>query len=674
MKVTILYKIYSNFFLYIMEYTKEGIKNNIITWVQFNLEGFEFRKYQCETIVDIIYNILNPDTENTNNCQIIEAPTGSGKSIINIIAGCVLAEYYGLRSYILASDLYLWQQYYDFIQSNMTLRDKIGCLKGKFGNYKCRRNNEDLSSAECKMAGLSWASLYSSDTAKKHGFDCAKNCKYIKERKHALKTKVTLMTYQLYALIVDEKNEDDKVPVFDVRDVIFCDECHNIPNIVQMQVSPTIKYSDANHLFNIYNYACNNGLDLFDDVKEKMIDPKVLDKYPTLNDLMNKWNNLFEIASNYKNSKEDDYKNIIDILHFFTQFNVTINYICDDIMKRIKEHSIVTKEDMEIYKECDHVVKYINPLLTFQGIIAITGVKYFVKQINKKEEEISSIEYHCAKEDFLVYLFMLTKTRFKVMLSATVGDQESYEDSIGIKYFGMRIKGLPIKEYVNDITSNSIEENLLDGIEKIFDESTIYTRIPSTFNFTNSPIHFYNRYKMSFRDQEQSINSLKPIIYKLLEQQFPNQRGIIQTGSYKIAQDIIKNAPVNIKNRLLYYNGSHEKISNVTIHKMSTNTILIGPTLNEGIDLPGDQCRFIMILKVPYPQMKDRLVEAKMNLFPTWYNYTTSNLIIQGIGRGNRFKDDWCITYIFDACFYNLFLTTKEQYPKELQDRLRIYN
>jgi Rad3-related DNA helicase len=106
---------------------------------------------------------------------------------------------------------------------------------------------------------------------------------------------------------------------------------------------------------------------------------------------------------------------------------------------------------------------------------------------------------------------------------------------------------------------------------------------------------------------------------------------------------------------------------------MSQNTILIGPTLNEGIDLPGDKCRFIIILKVPYPQIKDRLVEAKMHLFPLWYNYTTSNQIIQGIGRGNRFKDDWCITYILDSCFFNLYMATKEQYPKELQERIKIY-
>ena len=105
---------------------------------------------------------------------------------------------------------------------------------------------------------------------------------------------------------------------------------------------------------------------------------------------------------------------------------------------------------------------------------------------------------------------------------------------------------------------------------------------------------------------------------------------------------------------------------------MSPDTILVGPTLNEGIDLPGDDCRFIIILKVPYPSLGDKLVKEKIKLFPLWYNSTTSNEIIQGIGRGVRYDGDWCVTYILDACFWNLYLSTKDQYSIELQNRIKM--
>ena len=56
----------------------EEIVKNINTWVLNNLQKFEFRPHQLETIYSIINNIVNKNTETT----IIEAPTGSGKSLL----------------------------------------------------------------------------------------------------------------------------------------------------------------------------------------------------------------------------------------------------------------------------------------------------------------------------------------------------------------------------------------------------------------------------------------------------------------------------------------------------------------------------------------------------------------------------------------------------------------
>ena len=177
---------------------------------------------------------------------------------------------------------------------------------------------------------------------------------------------------------------------------------------------------------------------------------------------------------------------------------------------------------------------------------------------------------------------------------------------------------------------------------------------------------------MSLKEREISFNHLKTIIYSICSTKFKDQRGLIQTGSYDIAKRLYDLAPFEIKQRMLIYNGSREKNTMIKIHQMSSNTILLGPTLNEGIDLPGDECRFIIIMKMPYPNLGDRYVKEKVKIFPLWYNSTTSNEIIQGIGRGIRYNGDWCVTYIFDACFWNLYNSTKEQYSKELQDRINI--
>lgn len=656
----------------------ENIQNNIEEWVLFNLgESFEFREYQKEAIIDIIDNIINEKIEGTNGCQIIEAPTGSGKSLINIISAGVLADYYNKRSYILASDLYLWKQYYDFIKSHKYIDNKFGCLKGQNGNYKCIKTKEDLRNCECRMAGYSWAQLYNTNSATQAGYPCAKSCKYIKERKKALKSKVTLMTYALFCCVIDIQNEDDKVPVFDHRDILFCDECHNIPNIIQMQYSPSIKYEDPEHLYKLYEYAQNKSMDLFaEDDEENLLDENIKKKYGNIDDIKKEWQQIWNNITNYRINNKEDFDYIIDLTDYWEQFNKTKELVKSNITSKIKNKQKINNDDKEIYKTCLFIENYLGSIHDYLKTIYIVGKEYLVKQINADiAGNIINVEYHCAKEDFMVFQNLLIKTPYKVLLSATIGDQESYEENIGIKYYGMSLENYGnLKDISYDILKGYISDNELNINEaEIIDyESSEYKRIPSTFDFTKSPIYFINKYNMGYKDRDNSLRQLKPVLYKLLETQLSNIRGIIQTGSYQIAQEIIKDAPLNIKKRFLYYNGSREKSDVITMHELSKDTILIGPTLNEGIDLPGDKCRFILILKVPYPQLKDRLVNAKMKLFPLWYNYTTSNMIIQGIGRGNRFKDDWCITYIFDSCFFGLYTHTKEQYPKELQDRIKI--
>ena len=177
---------------------------------------------------------------------------------------------------------------------------------------------------------------------------------------------------------------------------------------------------------------------------------------------------------------------------------------------------------------------------------------------------------------------------------------------------------------------------------------------------------------MSYREKDISFGHLKNVIYSICSTKFKDSKGIIQTGSYFFAKKLYDEAPYEIKNRMLLYNGSKEKNTMINIHKISSNTILVGPTLNTGVDLPGDDCRFIIILKVPFPSMADKLVKEKIKLFPLWYNSATSNEIIQGIGRGVRYDGDWCVTYILDACFWQLYLSTKDQYSEDLQKRIHV--
>lgn len=617
----------------------EEITHNVEEFVkEYFGESFNFRPQQKEAIIEIIDTVLNKDTQT----QIVQAPTGAGKSLINIISAGVLNKYYNKRSFILASDLSLWDQYADFINKHPKLG--FGKLKGK-QNYKCSANDEHIDSAECKLAGVKMGSLMIPGNAQKLGFPCAEWCPYLRDRKKALEAPVTLLTYALYLYTVDKNNMDTQIQAFDSRDVIFCDECHNIPNIIQMFYGKTMSRDHIKWCVKLYEYA-NDMFDgiLFNEENEIHEELNYLNsKFKTANDIYDSYDLIYDELIDYRKTKDEDFDTICRLVDFWDEFTPIKNAIEESLRLKSKGHVKLNKHEKEILKFCRSHQSYVSNSAIKQllQIINTIGKEYLVKSIVEKEGNEKDIVLQCAKEDYMTYRGLLDVTPKHVMLSATVGDKDNFDDNIGVKY-------LPIKE-------SSMQW------------------LDSTFDFSNSPIYFLNRYKMSFREKDESMRNLKPIIYKTCEQ-MTGKKGMIQTGTYSIAKEIIDNAPEHIKRRLLYYNGSKEKSDVIIRHQMSEDTILIGPTLNEGIDLPGDLCRFIIILKMPYPNLKDRLVDAKIKLFPYWYNSTTSNAIIQGIGRGNRFEDDWCKVYILDACFMRLYTDTQSQYPEYIRNRIKFYN
>ena len=630
------------------------IESQVKDWVWENIGAdFIFREHQLETIVNIISNIVN-EKENTHT-QIIEAPTGSGKSLICIIAAGVLNKFHKKTSYILCSDLYLWDQYASFIKKHKNINRIFGQLKGQTGNYQCLINGEDIRHADCRIAKIPWRNLFDRKTSKKLGYECARYCEYVKARHKAMISGVTLMTYQLYFYMINIVNKDNNHTPFNKRDVIFCDECHNIPKIVQSQYSPSIKFANIDKLLILYRY--NQKFFMNDLFAKELVDKETSlvrvnednddsDKLENLNDT---WENedcvvsdfcsIWDVIKDDKVSNDDNFIAINNYINLIMSFKATVDEIDSSLAIKKENKLSITKDDMINFKAASWWHNHCCSLSDFGTAINDCGSEYLIKTINIKNDTKEVIAtYNCAKEDYMCFKYLLNTSENRVLLSATVGLKKSFDENIGIRF-------------------TEEESNL--------------KKIPSTFDFSKSPIYFYNRYKLSHKEKEKSMQCLKPMLYRLIEN-YKTYKGIIQTASYDLAKEFVKDAPNNLKNRFLLYENSLEKTDLIKKHKKSANTILIGPSLSEGVDLPGDLCRFIIILKVPYASLGDKLVKAKMKLFPDWYKADASNNIIQGIGRGNRSKDDWCITYIVDGCFEHLYDVTKEQYPKELQDRIKI--
>ena len=61
------------------------------------------------------------------------------------------------------------------------------------------------------------------------------------------------------------------------------------------------------------------------------------------------------------------------------------------------------------------------------------------------------------------------------------------------------------------------------------------------------------------------------------------------------------------------YENSKEKAGMIDLFKKKENAILMGPSLLEGLDLKDDTSRFQIFFKVPYPNLNEPLIKAKLN-------------------------------------------------------------
>ena len=125
-----------------------------------------------------------------------------------------------------------------------------------------------------------------------------------------------------------------------------------------------------------------------------------------------------------------------------------------------------------------------------------------------------------------------------------------------------------------------------------------------------------------------------------------NEKGIIHTVSTGCKDYLINNL---YSPRLIDHN-TQNRIEQLEEFKRSNEPlVLISPSMNEGVDLPGDLCRFQIIYKLPYPDLADKQIRLRANADSDWYDYKTSLSLIQTYGRGMRFEDDYCITYFIDS-------------------------
>ncbi len=179
------------------------------------------------------------------------------------------------------------------------------------------------------------------------------------------------------------------------------------------------------------------------------------------------------------------------------------------------------------------------------------------------------------------------------------------------------------------------------GVETDFD----YFDVKSDFPIDSRKIYIVGKIDMSHKNMNDNLEILIDEIRKIIQEESHRAiRGLILVSSYRLL-GLLKNVSERI-------------VDDFETFKRSKNGILISAADWRGLDLKDDLCRFIIIPKIPFANLGDKMIATKMHSQggwgQMWYTSEAITRMVQGYGRGMRHKGDFCETYIIDKAISTL--------------------
>jgi ATP-dependent DNA helicase DinG len=242
---------------------------------------------------------------------------------------------------------------------------------------------------------------------------------------------------------------------------------------------------------------------------------------------------------------------------------------------------------------------------------------------------------------------------------------------VRVGHYGSMIWGLADKWLCMSATIISTEEmNTSLGVTDLGLKSATVD-VPMMFPVENRPIMVAPVARMSFKDKDKSYPLMLTAVKKVLELH-PDERILVHTVSYDLSKYLMS----HLRNpRCITYTSSADKEYALARYRKTPGAVLLAASMDRGVDLKHDECRVVVVAKVPFPSLGDRQVGMRLRSVggQEWYNVQTIRKLVQMTGRGVRSEDDWCVTYIFDSLFMEkVYKAAKQLLPKWWLDAVEV--
>lgn len=162
--------------------------------------------------------------------------------------------------------------------------------------------------------------------------------------------------------------------------------------------------------------------------------------------------------------------------------------------------------------------------------------------------------------------------------------------------------------------------------------------------------------KMAYKTKDVEWPKLAEGIADILDQ-YPTDRVLVHTVSYELTEFLMDKLKLRFGERLFTYANAKEREKVLETYRRTLGAVLLAPSLERGVDLKDDDCRVVVVTKVPFPSLGDKRISQRLygtRTGESWYAMQTVRSLVQMTGRAMRHEGDYMTAYVLDSQFIHI--------------------
>lgn len=177
------------------------------------------------------------------------------------------------------------------------------------------------------------------------------------------------------------------------------------------------------------------------------------------------------------------------------------------------------------------------------------------------------------------------------------------------------------------------------------EDQQYWVQVPSYFPPQLTPVSHYPSVRVDYRTKPEGLRHWVHCIDQIIDHRL-DRKGLVFTVSYERTRFFLEHT----RHRNIAWTHDRQSIGNIVqaFKAASAPAILVSPAISSGWDFPDDECRYIVVGKVPYPDTSHPLMKARMVGDRDLPAFQAMETMVQAAGRGTRSAGDWCEVIVAD--------------------------